>query len=83
MQSVQHLTRRQNLDAPKISQHEQIVIARDDEVGATSERGAKNNVIVGIATNAVRKLNGVAHLAKVTERSDGLQNCWRDQTFAA
>jgi len=50
------------LDAPKIFQHEQIVIARDDQVGASGEGGAKNNVIIGIATNAFRKLNGGSHI---------------------
>ena len=83
MQSLQHLTRRQSLYAPKIFQHKQIVTARDDEVGATGERGAKNNVIVGIATDAFRKLKGVAHFADVAECSNGLQNCRRNEAFAA
>jgi hypothetical protein len=78
VQDFQDLSRRQDTDATKCLEHEEIIVTSDDKISTAGHRGGKNDIVVRIAANAFWQRQGYNHFAEIGKRGDGF-DCGRSQ----
>ena len=61
------------MDAAKSLEHEQIIVAGHDEIGAAGDRCRENDIVVGIAANALwqrHRFDDFTEIGKIGDRGD-------------